>query len=166
MLTGLMTDLVKQAGGIIDGLSREEIENGFKVEYLSYAVTLAVIDHEFTDEEAESLEDIFGVALDRESIGALTDRYKAFLERKDDVPDIYKIAVAVDNAVASNTSAELLSTRVSEMYSAIASAIIESDDNVAESELMFAFHLADRFSVYADAHLSEEAKKKMMVLES
>lgn len=36
-----------------------------------------------------------------------------------------------------------------EMYSNIASAIIASDDTVAESELMFTFQLADRLSVYA-----------------
>lgn len=53
-----------------------------------------------------------------------------------------------------------------EMYSNIASAIIASDDTVAESELMFTFQLADRLSVYAENNLSQEAKKKMMVLES
>ena len=52
------------------------------------------------------------------------------------------------------------------MYSNIASAIIASDDTVAESELIFTFQLADRLSVYAENNLSQEAKKKMMVLES
>lgn len=166
-LTGVMTELVKQAGGIIDGMSREEIENGFKVEFLSYAMTLAVIDCELTADEIKSLEDIFDITLDSDKIHALVENYKEFLKRKDDVPNIYKIAVVVDNAIASNADVkELLSTRVSEMYSNIASAIIASDDTVAESELMFTFQLADRLSVYAENNLSQEAKKKMMVLES
>ena len=42
----------------------------------------------------------------------------------------------------------------------------QQDDTVAESELMFTFKLADRLSVYAENNLSQEAKKKMMVLES
>ncbi len=42
----------------------------------------------------------------------------------------------------------------------------QQDDTVAESELMFTFQLADRLSVYAENNLSQEAKKKMMVLES
>ncbi|MBP3793700.1 MAG: hypothetical protein ILA24_06645 [Ruminococcus sp.] len=165
-LTGLMTGLVEKVGGSVDGISREDIERGFRVEYLSYAVTLAVVDYELTAQEVKSLEDIFGITLDIDSVKALATNYKEFLERQDDVPNIYKIAVAVDNAIASNDAVtELLSTRVSEMYSKIASAIIASDDDVAESELMVAFHLADRFSVYAEKHLSQDAKKKMMVLE-
>jgi Ca2+/Na+ antiporter len=42
----------------------------------------------------------------------------------------------------------------------------QQDDTVAESELMFTFQLADRLSVYAENNLLQEAKKKMMVLES
>lgn len=102
-----------------------------------------------------------------DKIHALVENYKEFLKRKDDVPNIYKTAVVVNNAIASNADVkELLSTRVSEMYSNIASAIIASDDTVAESELMFTFQLADRLFVYAENNLSQEAKKKMMVLES
>ncbi len=148
-------------------MSREEIENRFKVEFLSYAMTLAVIDCELTADKIKSLEDIFDITLDSDKIHALVENYKEFLKRKDDVPNIYKIAVVVDNAIASNADVkELLSTRVSEMYSNIASAIIASDDTVAESELMFTFQLADRLSIYAENNLSQEAKKKMMVLES
>lgn len=97
-----MTELVKQAGGIIDGMSREEIENRFKVEFLSYAMTLAVIDCELTADKIKSLEDIFDITLDSDKIHALVENYKEFLKRENDVPNIYKIAIVVDNVIASN----------------------------------------------------------------
>ena len=47
-----------------------------------------------------------------------------------------------------------------EMYSNIASAIIASDDTVAESELMFTFQLADRLSFMPRTIFRRKLKRK------
>lgn len=160
-LLELVSGMVKSLGSGFEEMTQEEIEKGFRAEFMTYSAAIAMCDGDLDANEVDMLEDVFDIRATYSDIRQLAEAYLDKASEGDTVPVMFKLAVTIDNMVADNPNVPFsLCYKVFSMYKDIAAAMGAADDAFSRNELLVIAQFTLNLRQFADDNLDARIMRK------